>query len=149
MSVTVTLQNNSTTKNIPTKKLFTSWVTTAIANNKKTLEVGIRIVDAKEIIDLSKKYRKKTKLTNIIVFKFSPPPTIPTNLLGDLVICAPIVKLEAKAQQKTIISHWAHLTIHGTLHLLNHNHKTKKAAQKMEKLEIKTLETLGFANPYT
>lgn len=147
MSATVTLQNNSTTKNIPAKKLFTNWVTTAIANNKN-YEIVIRIVDKQEITNLNKKYRKKNQPTNIIVFKFSPPPTITTNLLGDIVICASTVKLEAKAQHKTIISHWAHLTIHGTLHLLNYNHKNKKTAQKMETLEIKTLQALGFANPY-
>lgn len=150
MSITLTLQNISKTKSIPSKKLFETWATKAITTHKKKYEheVVIRIVDSAEITKLNQQYRKQNKPTNIIAFKFYPPPNIKTNLLGDLVICAARVKLEAKSQHKTIISHWAHLTVHGTLHLLNYDHKQKNTAKEMEKLEIKILKALGFANPY-
>jgi probable rRNA maturation factor len=148
MSVTLTLQNISKTKSIPSKKLFKTWVAKALAPSKKKYEFVIRIVGVKEITKLNKEYRKKNQPTNILSFNFSPPTNIKTNLLGDLVICAPMVKLEAKLQHKTIKAHFAHLTIHGILHLLGYDHYTPKDAEKMEKLEIKILKQLGFANPF-
>ena len=148
MSLKLTIQNSSNVKTIPTKKKFETWVTKALAGHKKNCEITIRIVDVKEITQLNKQYRKKNKPTNIIAFNFYPPPKVKTNLLGDLVICAPVVKLEAKSQHKTIVSHWAHLTIHGVLHLLGHDHENATDAKKMEKLEIKFLKELGFKNPY-
>jgi probable rRNA maturation factor len=148
MSVTLTLQNASKTKSIPNKRLFKTWITKAIGPGKKNQEIVIRIVDVKEITKLNKQYRKKNRPTNILSFNFFTPSNIKTNLLGDLIICAPIVKLEAKLQHKTMISHWAHLTIHGVLHLLGYDHKNQKEAQKMEKLEIKLLKKLGFTDPY-
>ncbi|EKE00656.1 MAG: hypothetical protein ACD_21C00296G0003 [uncultured bacterium] len=145
---TLALQNASKAKSIPSKKLFKTWANTAVGTHKKKYEIVIRIVDTKEITQLNKRYRKKNQPTNIISFKFYPPANIQSNLLGDLIICAPIVKLEAKLQHKTTISHWAHMTIHGVLHLLGYDHQNKKEAQKMEKLEIKILKELGFEDPY-
>jgi probable rRNA maturation factor len=148
MNIDITLQNVSKTKSIPSKRLFQAWANKAYGKRKKKYEIVIRIVDAKEINELNKKFRKKNKPTNIISFNFYPPAGVKTNLLGDLVICAPIMRKEAKSQNKTFISHWAHITIHGVLHLLGLDHMNKKEAQKMEKLEIKLLGELGFANPY-
>jgi probable rRNA maturation factor len=144
----IIIQNVSIVKSIPSKQLFQTWADKAYGKRKKAYEVVIRVVDIKEITELNKQYRKKNQPTNIISFNFSPPVNIKTNLLGDLVICAPIVKLEAKLQHKTIKAHWAHLTIHGVLHLLGYDHKNKKDAEKMEKLETKLLKELGFADPY-
>jgi len=148
MSVVLTLQNTSKTKSIPSKKQFKTWMEKALVPCKKDYEITIRIVGVKEITKLNKQYRKKNKPTNIISFNFYPPANIKTNLLGDLVICAPVVKLEAKLQHKAVLSHWAHLTIHGVLHLLGYDHQNDEAAQKMERLEIKILKNLGIVNPY-
>jgi probable rRNA maturation factor len=148
MSIKLTIQNSSNIKTIPPKRLFKTWATTALAGRKKNCEITIRIVGVKEIAQLNKQYRKKNKPTNIIAFNFYPPPKVKSNLLGDLVICAPVAKLEAKLQHKTIISHWAHLTIHGVLHLLGYDHENAAEAKKMEKLEIKFLKALNFADPY-
>lgn len=148
MSITIFIQNTSKTRSIPSKQQFKTWIEKAMAPCKKTREIVIRIVGVKEITKINNFYRKKNKPTNIISFNFYTLPSIKTNFLGDLVICASIVKLEAKLQHKSIISHWAHLTIHGILHLLDHDHKNKNEAQKMEKLEIKILKNLGFPNPY-
>ena len=144
----LTLQIISKAKSIPSKKLFKTWIEAAIAPRKKEYEITVRIVGIKEITKLNKQYRKKNKPTNIISFNFYPPKNIKTNLLGDLVICAPVVNLEAKLPYKTITSHWAHLTVHGVLHLLGYDHKSLGEAQKMERLEIKILKKLRITNPY-
>ncbi|CAL7962611.1 endoribonuclease YbeY [Gammaproteobacteria bacterium] len=148
MSINLVVQNIGKSKSVPSKKQFKTWVEKVLAPRKKNHELTIRIVGIKEITKLNKQYRKKNKPTNIISFNFYPPANIKTNLLGDLVICAPIVKLEAKLQHKTVLSHWAHLTVHGVLHLLGYDHQNDDAAQKMERLEIKILKKIGIANPY-
>ena len=144
----IIIQRISKIKSLPKKKQFETWVKQALPANKKNYEIVIRIVDTKEITELNKKYRKKNKPTNIISFQFEPPPGIKNSFLGDLVICAPFVRQEAKAQHKTITSHWAHLVIHGLLHLLGHDHIKEQEAKKMESLEIKHLKKLGFSDPY-
>ena len=145
---TIILQKISKIKSLPNKRQFSVWAKQALPFNKKNHELVIRIVDTKEITGLNKKYRKKNKPTNIISFPFDPPPGIKNNFLGDLVICAPLVKQEAKLQHKTIAAHFAHLFIHGVLHLLGYDHKKNYDAKKMEALEIKHLKKLGFENPY-
>lgn len=126
---------------IPQKQLFKKWVIAALPK-KRDIELTIRIVNFKESQILNKKYRGKDKPTNILSF------TADNNYLGDLVICAPLVTKEAQEQNKDILHHWAHLTIHGVLHLLGYDHHTKKAALTMEKLEIKILRKLKIGNPY-
>ncbi len=144
----VILQNATKTKSIPSKKQFAKWINVGLSRYKKKHEVVIRLVSINEITKLNQRYRKKNKPTNIISFPFEPPRGIKHELLGDLVICLPIVKKEAKTQGKTVLAHLAHLTIHGVLHLLGHDHKTDKQATKMEALEIRYLKRLGFPNPY-
>ena len=145
---TITLQKISKIKSLPNKRQFSSWVKQALPSNKKNHELVIRIVDTKEITELNKKYRKKNRPTNIISFPFDLPLGVKNNFLGDLVICAPLVKQEAKLQHKTITAHFAHLVIHGVLHLLGYDHKKNNDSKKMEALEIKHLKKLGFENPY-
>lgn len=144
----IIIQNLTQVTSLPNKRQFKIWANQALPSNKKNAEIVIRFVSTKEITKLNKKYRKKNKPTNIISFPFEPPCNIKTNTLGDLVICAALVKKEAKQQQKTIPAHFAHLIIHGVLHLLGYEHYTKKTATRMENLEIKLLKKLGFANPY-
>ena len=106
--------------------------------------VTIRIVSEKDSAELNKHYRKIDKPTNILSFLIEDNP-----LIGDLILCHPIIKEEAKEQNKEIISHYAHLVIHGYLHLLGYDHENYKEAIKMEAKEIRVLGRLGFPNPYT
>jgi probable rRNA maturation factor len=131
-------------KNIPTSAQFKRWVKAALPD--KESEVNIRIVDKQEIIDLNQQYRHKKGPTNVLAFPFEAP--VPTPFLGDIIICAQIANQETKQQHKPKTAHWAHLTIHGVLHLLGYDHDNAKDAKKMENLEIKLLATLGFPNPY-
>lgn len=148
MSISLTVQNPSKVKSFPTRKQFTTWAEAALGSRRKNYELLIRIVDEKEITKINKTYRNKNKSTNIISFEFDPPPGVKTDFLGDLIICATVVRAEAKLQHKTMVSHWAHLTIHGVLHLLGYDHINDADAEKMEKLEIKILKKLNFSNPY-
>lgn len=135
---------------IPTKIDFKKWINTALqeVNYLNNNEITIRIVDENEIAALNSKYRHKNYPTNILSFASEIPVDTKIKILGDLVICAPIVASESLKQDKNIKDHWAHLTIHGILHLLNYDHNNLKNARIMEKLEIKILAKLGIANPY-
>lgn len=148
-SPNITLQIHAKGKYIPKLSQFKTWASAALPGKEKNKEITIRIVNKKESQKLNSSYRGKNCPTNILSFpltstalKFASP------LLGDLVICAPIVKKEALEQNKTLEAHFAHLTIHGILHLLGYEHNTKKNAAAMEKLESKILHKLGFPNPY-
>ncbi|XBC45167.1 MAG: rRNA maturation RNase YbeY [Buchnera aphidicola (Schlechtendalia chinensis)] len=108
----------------------------------------IRIVKKSEIKFLNFKYRKKNKTTNILSFPATTNRIIKSQYIGDLVVCSAIIKKEAQEQHKSIESHWAHMIIHGTLHLLGYHHDNKQNLKKMKHLEIKTMLRLGFQNPY-
>jgi len=126
---------------IPSQVLFKKWVAIALPNMPAKLT--IRIVNRRESQSLNHKYRHKNHPTNILSF-----PDGEDNYLGDLVMCAPIVTKEARIHQKNALHHWAHLTIHGVLHLLGYDHHTQTSARKMESLEIKLLKKLNISNPY-
>lgn len=143
----VNLQIASKAKNIPGTKKLHHWVDAALAKNK-TAEITIRIVGTKEMQALNKQYRHQDKTTNVLSFPAELPPELKLPLLGDIVICAPIVNKEAKAQNKTSEEHWAHIVIHGVLHLLGYDHIESTDAEKMEQQEIQLLQKLGFNNPY-
>ena len=106
--------------------------------------ITIRLVSENDSAELNKKYRKIDKPTNVLSFLIDDSP-----LIGDLILCHPIIKEEASDQKKDIISHYAHLVIHGYLHLLGYDHENDKEAKKMEAKEIVVLSKLGFPNPYT
>ena len=126
------------------------WVEAVMAaeQNAADVELTVRIVGVEEIAELNERYRHKTGPTNILSFPFEAPPGVELNLLGDLVIAAPVVASEAQEQQKTETAHWAHMVVHGTLHLLGYDHQDPVAAEDMEAREIYILQTLGFTNPY-
>ena len=111
-------------------------------------EVTIRIVDEVEITQLNKDYRNKQGATNVLSFPFECPAEVELNLLGDLVICAAVVAREAAEQNKNEIAHWAHMVVHGMLHLLGYDHIEDADAEQMEQHEIAVLAYLGYANPY-
>lgn len=143
-----TLQKIFNNAFIPSRYYLQRWINLVLTDHKTNASLNIRIVDETESADLNQTYRKKTGPTNILSFPFSPPKNIPSDFLGDLVVCAPLVTQEAKVQQKPIIAHWAHLIIHGTLHLLGYDHVNDQDAEIMETLEIKLLAQLGYPDPY-
>ena len=128
------------------------WVKTAIDAGSKEpreeAELTVRIVENDESQQLNHQYRDKNKPTNVLSFPFQNPPGITLPLLGDLVICKNVVEREAIEQDKTLAEHWAHMLIHGTLHLLGYDHIDSQEAIEMESLESRLLIELGFADPY-
>lgn len=148
MQPQVDIQNASDAEFIPSEQDFLSWVTIASGDKKPNAEVSIRIVDKLESQTLNKQYRGIDKPTNVLSFPAEFPEGVDIPLLGDIVICAPIVELEAKAQNKTPEAHWAHMIIHGVLHLLGYDHIEDDEAEIMEALEIKYLAQLDIASPY-
>ncbi len=143
------LQLMTKNSNVPSRYYFQRWINTVLTQQKiAPAEITIRIVANKESAYLNETYRHKAGPTNVLSFPFEAPPGIPSALLGDLVICAPVVTKEAQEQHKLLLAHWAHMVVHGVLHLLGYDHIKNADAEKMEKLEIKLLEKLGFANPY-
>ena len=135
---------------VPSPASFRLWVTTALhgARRRKPAEVAIRIVGTEEGQALNRDYRGKDYATNVLSFPAELPPGVDLPLLGDLAICAPVVVREASEQGKHPRDHWAHLTIHGTLHLLGYDHLEDAEAEAMEALETRILAGLGIADPY-
>ncbi len=147
MKTTRILFNSASTHAHPDAKQFNTWVSLALTQQKQRGQVSVYLVDKTEGLSLNKQYRDKDYATNVLAF----PATAPSKrvpLLGDLVICVPVVLEEALAQHKSMDDHFAHLTIHGTLHLLGFDHIEPDAALHMEQLEIQMLAQLGIANPY-
>ena len=134
-------QNVSEFANIPANAMFKKWAKAAL---RVESEVTIRIVDEHEARALNSQYRGKDYATNVLTFPITESPI----LMGDIVICAPVVAAEAIAQNKSITEHFAHLTVHGMLHLSGFDHETEPQAELMEALEVQILAKLGYANPY-
>lgn len=137
---------------LPDDADFDHWVTSAlqVAGHSCDTSVAIRLVDAAEMQTLNHTYRHKDKPTNVLSFPFDMPDGIDTlpPFLGDLAICAEVVFDEATAQNKTAQAHWAHMVVHGTLHLLGYDHIDDAEADIMERLEITILNQLGYPDPY-
>ena len=135
---------------VPSPSSFRQWVAAALrgARRRKPAELAIRIVGIDEGRALNRDYRGKDYATNVLSFPAELPPGIDLPLIGDLAICAPVVAREAAEQGKKPRDHWAHLTIHGTLHLLGYDHIEDTEAEAMEALETRILAELGIADPY-
>ncbi|MFI3185011.1 MAG: rRNA maturation RNase YbeY [Methylococcaceae bacterium] len=125
------------------------WVNAALADVEQDTEIVVRIVDELESAELNQQYRHKPGPTNILSFPVEVPEGIELNLLGDLVICAPVLEKEAFEQGKLLADHWAHIIIHGVLHLLGYDHIHDDDAELMESKEIAILQQLHINNPYT
>lgn len=148
MSHVIDLQIEDDTLKAPSAQDLQRWVDIALQDRPDGAELTIRIVDKAESQTLNSNYRGKDKPTNVLSFPFEAPPEVDLNLLGDLVICAPVVEEEALEQGKTLLQHWAHMVIHGVLHLLGYDHLDDAQAEQMESLETRLLAELGFPDPY-
>ncbi|WP_241969857.1 rRNA maturation RNase YbeY [Pseudidiomarina taiwanensis] len=143
--------------NLPSAAAFEQWVNAALvaaqhsSQDSSETELTIRLVDAAESQALNATYRGKDAPTNVLSFPFDNeglPPELSLPLLGDLIICVPVVNAEAAAQGKPVTAHWAHLVIHGTLHLLGYDHIKQTEAEVMETLEKDIMAKLGYPDPY-
>lgn len=152
MTVELELQLASEADEVPPKPDFLGWVEAALAGRRDQAELVIRVVDEPESRMLNRDYRGKDKPTNVLSFPFETPAGIPADeagdYLGDLVICAPVVAAEAVAQDKPLQQHWAHMVVHGCLHLLGYDHQNDHEAEQMESLEREILAGLGLPDPY-
>lgn len=148
LELTLDLQIASESKQLPTEAEFLRWATTALDGRLDEAEMTIRLVDEAESHQLNLDYRGKDKPTNVLSFPFEAPPGIELPLIGDLVICAPVVENEAQEQNKPLEAHWAHMVVHGCLHLLGYDHIDDAEAEEMEAIETELIESLGFSDPY-
>ena len=134
---------------LPSEEQFHRWLTAAVSPFQAISEVTIRLVDEAESHELNHTWRGKDKPTNVLSFPFEAPPGIEDfPLLGDLIICRQVVEQEAVEQQKSLEAHWAHMVIHGSLHLLGYDHIDDDEAEEMEALETEIMLALGYPDPY-
>lgn len=136
------------TESLPDHSLFVEWISQALPESNTEYEVTVRIVDEQESQMLNKQYREKDKPTNVLSFPFEAPVGIELPLLGDLVICRQVVEKEAVEQKKVPLHHWAHMCIHGILHLRGYDHINEDEAEEMESLETEILSRFSIPNPY-
>jgi probable rRNA maturation factor len=149
MNLIVDIQMASASEEAPDPQSIERWVSAAIDNQRDSTELSIRIVDTEEGRALNEQFRGSTGATNVLSFPFENESPEPLPLIGDIVICAPVVRKEASDQNKTLNAHWAHMIIHGVLHLLGYDHQNETDANLMESLETEIMQGLGFPPPYS
>ncbi|MFS1919353.1 rRNA maturation RNase YbeY [Vibrio lentus] len=135
-------------KGLPTEQDIQLWLDKTIPQFQESAELTVRIVDTEESHQLNHDYRGKDKPTNVLSFPFEAPPGMELDLLGDLIICRQVVEKEAEEQNKPLLAHWAHMVVHGSLHLLGYDHIEDDEAEEMESLETEIMQTMGFEDPY-
>lgn len=133
---------------LPSENDFQTWLEAVLPQFQEESEVTIRVVDIHESHELNMTYRGMDKPTNVLSFPFEAPPGMEMPLLGDLIICRQVVEKEAKEQEKTLLAHWAHMVIHGSLHLLGYDHIVDEEAEEMESIETEIMQGLGYPDPY-
>lgn len=152
MELSIDFENVSGTA-VPDEDNIHRWVNAALQHLPENLQrcdvdLSVRVVDEFESQNLNHRYRQKNNPTNVLSFPSELPPDLGLPLLGDLVICAQVVEREAAEQGKSLHAHWAHMLVHGTLHLLDYDHIDDSEAEEMEELETTILTSLGFPPPY-
>ncbi len=130
---------------LPSADAMQCWISTAVPEDKI---ISLRIVDSEEIQQLNRDYRQKDKPTNVLAFPCELPEEVDEPLIGDIVACAEVIANEAREQNKSLEAHWAHMLIHGSLHLLGYDHIEEHEALDMEAQETRLLAELGFPAPY-
>lgn len=134
---------------VPDETMLRDWALAALNDDITGVELVIRIVDEAESRALNRQYRGKDRPTNVLSFPFEAPPGVDCSHLGDLVICAPVVQQEAQEQRKQPDHHWAHMVVHGVLHLRGYDHIDEQQADAMEALEKRILAGFAIPDPYT
>jgi len=134
-------------RGVPDARRIRRWARAALSGRRNGAEVTVRIVGMREGRVLNERWRGSPHATNVLSFPAVAPPPL-HGALGDIAVCAPVVAREARAQGKSPAAHWAHLVIHGVLHLLGHDHESRRGAAAMESLEVRILAGLGFPDPY-
>lgn len=152
MSLQVDIQFAIDPAGLPPASAFRHWANAAMADLVEDATIVMRITDEAESQSLNREYRGKDRPTNVLSFPFEAPQGVPAealgNPLGDLVICAPVVEREASQQGKSPPAHWAHMVVHGVLHLRGYDHQDDAQTQQMEDRERQVLDALGFSDPY-
>ncbi|UYM14080.1 rRNA maturation RNase YbeY [Endozoicomonas euniceicola] len=147
-NVFIDIQIASDSQRLPGEQDFQQWAEAAVGSHRDEAEISLRIVDTEEGAELNQQWRQKQGPTNVLSFPSELPAELELPLLGDLVVCAPVVEREAGEQKKSLQAHWAHMIIHGTLHLLGYDHIDDSEAEAMEALETEIVKSLGFPDPY-
>ena len=148
MAIKITIIDEVFATHTPARQEFKHWANSALQASTIANHVDIRLVDKMTSAALNAQYRNKKGPTNVLAFNYSDMPGIPSTMLGDLVLCSDLVFEEAIAQQISVEAHWAHLIIHGMLHLQGYDHETCEQAKEMEELETNIVLHLGYADPY-
>ena len=147
--IDVTVQFATGNSELPEQETFVRWVRESLTGIRDHAELAIRIVDEAESARLNETYRDKSGPTNVLSFPAELPAAVDLPQLGDIIICASVVDKEAREQGKPSEAHWAHMVVHGLLHLLGYDHQQEKQATEMEKFEAEILGRLGYPDPYT
>jgi len=145
----VDIQVEDRSSEVPDERQLSGWIETIFSVLKRSpTALTIRIVDEEEMKELNRRYRGKNRSTNVLSFPFEPLPNVDVDLLGDIVLCGTVVAREATTQKKSLMGHWAHMIVHGMLHLFGYHHETDYQAKRMEGVEQKLLARLGFSDLY-
>jgi probable rRNA maturation factor len=149
MELALDIQDASDSPSVPTREDFARWAEAALEGRRARAELLVRVVGEEEGAALNRRWRGRQGATNVLSFPFEAPPGVEgLDLIGDLVICAPVVEREAAEQGKSAAAHWAHMVVHGVLHLIGYDHPDEAQAAEMEGLETGILGALGFPPPY-
>lgn len=149
MAYQIDIESNSQSQQIPPVAELERWISAALRSQQlEEAEVSLYIADEAESQELNSQYRGKDYPTNVLSFPADIPEEVGVPLLGDLVVCAPVVEREAREQGKTLNAHWAHMLVHGCLHLLGFDHTEDGEAEEMEALETEIITGLGYPAPY-
>ena len=147
-AIQVFVDNACAATEVPADTALQQWATAALTGLRQRAEIAIRIVDETESAALNRDYRQKHYATNVLSFPSELPESCEPPILGDLAICAAVVAREAQEQHKSLAAHWAHMVVHGVLHLLGHDHRHDREARRMERAEVEILRAFGYQNPY-
>jgi probable rRNA maturation factor len=146
--IDVAVQYASRTAALPERRAIETWVRAALGRGHPPASVCVRVVDEAEGRAMNKRYRRRDRATNVLSFPAEPLPFLAAPPLGDIVLCAPVIAREAAAQDKALDAHWAHLIVHGVLHLKGFAHDDERQAGRMERREASILGALGYPDPY-
>lgn len=148
MRLALSVQYAAAADGLPTRAVLRRWVKAALEGRRARAELTVRVVNETEGAALNERWRARRGPTNVLSFPAEPVPGVAEDVLGDIVICAPVVEREAREQRKALEAHWAHLVVHGCLHLLGYDHQRKADAKMMEETEATILAGLGYTDPY-